>query len=357
MNIAILSAANSIHTEKIVNSLIEFGHNVFLFSLPNHEDKDGNYNPKAVIKYFKTSGTKGYFFNVSELKAWIQKYKIDVLNAHYATGYGSLGGLCGFHPYVLSVWGADVYDFPYISPFHKLLLKHNLKKADILMSTSNCMAKQTEKFIKNKQIVVTPFGVNIDEFSVCNKAPSDTVNIGFIKGVSEKYGIEYLVRAFKIVKDTCNDKKVKLLVYGDGNQLEEMINLSKELGISDDTKFFGHITHDKVADALKQIDIFCVPSTLDSESFGVSAIEAMSCGIPCITSDVEGLSEVMINNKTGFIIKRKNSEELANNIIKLINNPELRKKLGEGGRERVVKMYNWKDNVKIIESTLRKSAE
>ena len=258
MNIAILSAANSIHTEKIVNALSEQGHKVYLFSLPDHADQDGGYHKNVTIKYFKHGGTISYFYNHLELRKWLSEYQIDIVNAHYASGYGTIGGLCGFHPYVLSVWGSDVFDFPFTSKLKRFLLKHNLKKADLLLSTSHCMARQTEKFVTGKQIIVTPFGVDTKVFAPSGRHDRENMNIGFIKGISEKYGIEYLLRAFRKVCDACPGQNLSLLVYGDGSQLKQMKQLSKELEIDKNTTFFGRIPHEKVPAALSQMDIFCV---------------------------------------------------------------------------------------------------
>lgn len=195
MKIALLSAANSTHTEKIANSLCDRGHQVVLYSLPDHGDRDGGYHSGVTIRYFRHGGQKSYFYNHFELKKWLAEDPVDVLNVHYATGYGVIGRMCGFHPCVLSVWGSDVYDFPYEGRFKRRLLEKNLKDADLLLSTSHCMARQTEQFVRGKEIIVTPFGVDVTAFSPAAPAERDSVNIGFVKGVSRKYGIEFLIRA------------------------------------------------------------------------------------------------------------------------------------------------------------------
>lgn len=352
MKIALLSAANSTHTEKIANSLCDRGHQVVLYSQPDHGDRDGGYHSGVTIRYFRHGGQKSYFYNHFELKKWLAEDPVDVLNVHYATGYGVIGRMCGFHPCVLSVWGSDVYDFPYEGRFKRRLLEKNLKDADLLLSTSHCMARQTEQFARGKEIIVTPFGVDVTAFSPAAPAERDSVNIGFIKGVSRKYGIEFLIRAFRRVKDACREENVKLLVYGDGDQLEEMKALAFSLGIGQEVTFFGRIPHERVPDALHQMDIFCVPSTLDSESFGVSAVEAMACAIPCVTSDAAGLSEVMVDGETGYIVERENVEELAEKIILLVRDSQLRAAFGRNGRARVKALYDWEENIQTLESAL-----
>lgn len=349
MHVALLSAANSVHTQKIANALCERGYRVTLFSLPNHADQDNAYDKSIQIKYLHTPGIKGYIFNAGELRRLLLQDDIDILNAHYASGYGTLAGGIGFRPYVLSVWGSDVYDFPYEGWIKRALLKRNLRKADLLLSTSQCMAGQTEKFVRDKEIIVTPFGVDTTIFAPLDASTHEEIRIGFIKGVSEKYGIEYLIRAFGKAIRACVNQKLHLYVYGDGNQMEAMESLVDELKITANVTFYGRIPHTAVPSALNKMDIFCVPSTLDSESFGVSAVEAMACGIPCITSDVAGLSEVMVNGETGYIVPRKDVDALADKIIELVMNPQMRTIMGKNGRKRVMQYYEWNKCVdKII---------
>ena len=94
-----------------------------------------------------------------------------------------------------------------------------------------------------------------------------------------------------------------------------------------------------------QIDIYVALSIDDSESFGVAVLEASACCNPVVVSNVSGFSEVVENNLTGLIVQRQNINEAADAIIKLIKDEKLRRKLGNAGRERVNRLYNWKNNV------------
>ncbi|OJU14513.1 MAG: hypothetical protein BGN88_07945 [Clostridiales bacterium 43-6] len=357
MKIAILSAAKSIHTIKIVNSLTELGHSVRLYSLPDHKDNDNAIKNEVEVIYLPHSGQKGYLFNASALKRSLKEWRPDILNAHYASGYGTLAAQTGFHPLLLSVWGSDVYDFPFKNDICRYILERNIRKADALASTSNIMAERTQKYNKaKKEIYTTPFGVDTAKFIPAAKLTSDTTVIGFIKGVSEKYGIQYLIKAFATVKKTFNEP-LALHIYGDGDQLEDMKQLAHDLNIYHDTVFFGRIPHKDVPAALQTMDLFCVPSTLDSESFGVAAVEAMSCGLPVITSDADGLTEVMADNETGFIVERKNVNAMAEKILLLINNKKMRVTMGEAGRKRVLNHYDWNNNIKQLEKALLETSQ
>lgn len=137
------------------------------------------------------------------MKKVITEFKPDILHAHYASSYGLLGALSGFHPYIISVCGSDVFDFPNTSFLHKIVLKYNLSVADKILSTSNVMAIETSKYT-NKEIIVTPFGIDLDKFkplSVKTIFNKENIVIGTITILEEKYGIEYLIRAFAIVKN------------------------------------------------------------------------------------------------------------------------------------------------------------
>ncbi len=348
MKIAVLSAANSIHTVKIVNSLSELGHEICLFSLPQHDDKEKAINSVVKIVYLKATG---YLKNHKQLAEELKSFGAEVLYAHYATGYGTLARNTKFHPTVLAVWGSDVYDFPRKSPIHAMLLRKNLAFADRIFSTSNIMGKRTRKYV-DKEILTTPFGVDITDFSPAQTNEHEGIRIGFLKGVSEKYGITYLVDAFSQLLKKHPDMLLTLAVYGDGDQLLSMKEKVKELNIEDKVTFFGRIPHCEASAALRTMDIFCVPSTLDSESFGVAAVEAMSCRLPCVVSDVDGLSEVTVDGVTGIIVPRKNAQALCEALEKLVLDRDLCIEMGKNGRARVEELYDWQQNIRIIEQGL-----
>ena len=106
-------------------------------------------------------------------------------------------------------------------------------------------------------------------------------------------------------------------------------------------------------------DIYAMPSIFEDESFGVAAIEASATGLPVVASSVGGVPEVIRNNITGFLVKKNNIGELVAALKKLIEDYELRKKMGKAGRELVENRYDWKDNLRsmanLYEKVLAKS--
>jgi len=99
----------------------------------------------------------GYLTNAALLRRRVQELEPDLVHAHYVSGYGTLATLLAPHPLVLSVWGSDIYEFPSTSPLHAWLIRRNLRKADLILSTSQAMAHRTRCFT-NQEIRITPFG-------------------------------------------------------------------------------------------------------------------------------------------------------------------------------------------------------
>ena len=349
MKIIFLGEATSIHTIRWVNSLSEKGIEVILVSLKGEVDIIGKINDNVKVIYLPFGTKLGYYLNVFALKKIISKEKPDLINVHYASGYGTLGRLSGFNKKLLNVWGSDVYDFPNESKVKKRIIEKNLKSYTAIASTSYCMAEETKKYLedKSKEIFITPFGVDTKKFKNLNiEKNKNELVIGIVKTLTENYGIEYLIRAIKELENTLdieNYKKIRLLIYGKGELKNKLEALTKELQIEDKVIFKGYISNEDVPKALNEMDIFVVPSI--NESFGVAAVEAMACEIPVIASSVGGLKEVIVDKETGYLVPKKDHKEIAKYLKKLILDKNLRTSLGENGRKRVLENYDWNSNV------------
>lgn len=362
MRIAILSAAKSIHTVRWVNSLAECGHAVALYSLPDHWIPGEVFSPRAEVHYLRRGSAAGYWLCGRELAALLVRFHPDVLSAHYATGYGTLARRCGFHPLLLSVWGSDVYEFPYEGCIHAQILRRNIENATAVASTSHAMARQVGRVCPGeKPFFITPFGVDTSVFSpradAC-PAGNGGFTVGTVKSLEPKYGIDDLVRAFALFHRRLEGEGrmmpdgVRLEIYGGGSQMESLRRLADALGIGGVTGFRGPVPHGRVPAVLRSFDIFCAPSVSDSESFGVAAVEAMACGVPVLVSDADGFREVVRDNETGLIVARRDPRLLADRMARLAGDPGLRRRLGAAARAHVQREYEWSRCVTAMEDAL-----
>lgn len=348
MKIAILGNANSIHIVKLVNMLSKFGHQVDLYTMASHKNKEDKIEKK--IKIFQLGGKLpfAYFFSAFKLKKYLKSMNYDVVNAHYASGYGTLARLAGARPLVLSVWGSDVYDFPFQSRQKYNITLKNLNYANHVLSTSKSMTTHVNAlFGSTNEIATIPFGVDLDEFKFpyVKEIHENTIRIGVIKSLRPVYGIDYAINIFeKVLKQIGKEQLVEFHIYGDGFQKRELELLAESLNLKERVFFHGYINHAAVEGALESLDIFFATSI--RESFGVALVEAMAKGLPVVATDTDGFREIVDNNITGFVIDRNNEQQIVEALCNLINNSDLRKEIGLAGREKVERFYDYAMNVK-----------
>ena len=352
VKICFLADAQSIHTRKWAQYFSGIYNEIHIISM---RKTDYIYESNVYVHVLKniSENKLSYFLLIKDIKKLVKEINPDILHSHYATSYGLYGRMCNYHPFVISVWGSDVYEFPKSNIAKKLLLKYILKGADRVCSTSHNMAEETRKYY-NKDITITPFGVDVDKFKCYIPILSGkNITIGVIKGLEEIYGIDYLIEGFSnAIREYQGSKELKLLIVGDGTQRIKLQSLVNELGINSNVTFTGKIDNDKVPEYINMMDIVCLPSL--SESFGVSAVEACACERPIIATDVGGLKEIVFDNYNGFVIKQKSSEDIKLKIMKMIGNEVRMKEFSKNARKLVMEKYSWFNNAKIMDNVYKK---
>lgn len=341
MKICFIAPANSIHTQKWCKWFSQRGHEVYVISLTKEDDIDANV-------YFLDSGAKptdsdikklGYLKTIFRLKKIIQEIQPDIVNVHYATSYGIIAALAGVEKFILSVWGSDVYTFPRRSVFHKSMLKFVLNRAGCLFSTSKAMADECRRYT-GKSFEITPFGVDAELFSPKHRSRQDKdFVVGTVKTLSPKYGIDNILRAVSIIKDKHPEIPIKLRIAGKGSHADEYHQLAVGLGISDITTWLGFISQEQAANEWANFDCAIIPSESESESFGVSAVEAEASGCPVIITDIPGLKEATKPGVTSVVVPRSSPEKIAAELVRLYNDDSVRIKMGRAGRKFVEENY------------------
>ncbi|PLX47122.1 MAG: glycosyltransferase family 4 protein [Desulfobulbaceae bacterium] len=362
MNIVFLSASSSIHTIRWANGLSAAGHEVHVITQQPAVDP---FDQEVVVHQFPFLGVLGYFTMVPAVRKLLNKIQPDIVNAHYASGYGTTARLVNYHPWLLSVWGSDVYDFPYKSPLHKWLVKTNLRAADQVASTSYCMAEQTRSLTPELTgIAITPFGVDLAVYEGIRPEPpkqKSILVIGTVKTMKPQYGVDTLVEAFALLLEHLKSSteptlpELELRLVGGGEQTLELQALAQRLGVEDKINFVGRVPHTHVPQELAKLDVYVALSR--RESFGVAIIEAGAAGRPVVVSDAGGLPEVTVDGETGFVVPRENPEAAAVALKKLVLDAELRHRMGSAGQQHVAQHYSWSTCVETMLSVYRRTIE
>ena len=335
MRICFLGPASNVHIIKWCGWFSSHGHEVHVISFIPGEISDAKVHLIDIGVDVKGSdaGKLKYLLTGGKIRKLVREIQPDIVNVHYASSYGAAAAMSGLKGYVLSVWGSDVYDFPKKSPLHKALLKYSLRRAGYLFSTSRAMAEETSKYT-SKRFEITPFGVDMELFSPDKRTREDdsTFVVGTVKSLSDKYGIRYLLEAVAAVKKK-GEIPIRLRIAGKGPQEEEYRRLAERFGISDITDWLGFISQAEAATEWANMDIAVIPSALESESFGVAAVEAQACGTAVIISDIPGLMEATKPGLTSKVVPREDAAAIAAAITILYRDKALREKMGaEGSR-------------------------
>lgn len=353
MRIMILANKGSNHAKKCAEGMQVLGHEVFFVSPNDSVDDSVVLNPGIRLITLKYGGKKGYISNAFELRKVFREIKPDVVNVHYASGCGFLSFLAGLHPVVLNCYGSDIFEFPHLNRFNYFLLRRVLNSADALASTSHAMAAEIRSILKNAQkpIAITPFGVDVNLFSANkNRVNNERPVVAIVKSLLPVYDIPLLINAFKIVKGRKTAQDPVLKIYGNGPLRKELEELVNDSGLAESVSFMGAIPNSQVPEVLNSIDVLVNCSR--QESFGVSILEAMACELPVIVTDCVGPRELTNDGECGIILRESTPECLAGAIITLLENPGLRKDLGQKGRIRVLESYDWNNNMRVLEKVL-----
>jgi glycosyltransferase involved in cell wall biosynthesis len=160
-------------------------------------------------------------------------------------------------------------------------------------------------------------------------------------------GIQVFIKAMPEILADCPD--AKMLIVGGGEYRPELERLAMELGVHEGLIFAGRIEHGRLPLWINSMDMLVQPS-IGEEAFGISIIEAMSCGKPVVATASGGIPEIVVDGEVGYIVQRNDETMLADRVITLLNDKELTRKMGTNGRQRVIDEFTWD---KVVERLLK----
>ena len=208
------------------------------------------------------------------------------------------------------------------------------------------MKKEMQK-ISAKEISVIPNGIDIDRFNDSSPkfSESSDTKIIFVGNLRPEKGLSYLIEAMEYIAK--KDINSRLLIVGEGPQKENLEKLVTKLNINDRVTFSGKAATDEVPVYLKNSDIFVLPSL--QEGFPNVLLEAMASGLPVVATDVNGINEIIEDCKNGFLVESKNSKEIAEKILLLLEDDDLRKRISKQNMKKASK-YSWQQTVQMLEN-------
>lgn len=268
---------------------------------------------------------------ISKLVDVIRFEKLDILHVHYAIPHAFAAFVAKQIllaeniniPVVTTLHGTDITLVGRDSTFEPAVT-FSINQSDEVTAVSYFLREETYRSFKvTKEIKVIPNFVDFHRFSKQHKdhfkraiAPNDEKILVHISNFRPVKRIGDVIRVFAKLRETL---PAKLLLVGDGPDRHDMEVLTRQLGLTQDIRFLGKI--EQVEEVLSIADLFLLPS--ENESFGLAALEAMACQVPVISSNAEGIPEVNIDGITGFTSNVGDVEDMAQNAIRILTDPEL----------------------------------
>jgi len=257
----------------------------------------------------------------------VKHEKLDILHVHYAIPHASAAYMAKqilaeeniSIPVVTTLHGTDITIVGKDSTYTPVVT-FSINKSDAVTSVSVDLQKDTyNHFNIKKEIIVIPNFVDVKRFkklkkdhfktAICPQGEKLLIHISNFRKVKR---IEDVLAIFSIVR---KEIPAKLLLIGDGPERAKMEQLSRELDICEDVRFLGKL--EAVEEVLSVADLFVLPS--EKESFGLSALEAMACEVPVISSNAGGIPEVNIHGVTGFLSEIGDVADMAKNALFVLN--------------------------------------
>ena len=256
----------------------------------------------------------------------VAKYHdLDILHVHYAIPHATSAFIAKqiLSPakdikVITTLHGTDV-TLVGLEPSFLPLVKFSIERSDYVTSVSRFLQMKTYTMYNvEKEIHVIPNFVDINRFKriedcelrtrFASKGEKVLVHVSNFRTVKR---VPDVVRIFDIVRKSIPSK---LLLVGDGPDRSESERLARELGIYEHIRFLGKQT--RLPDILSAADLMLMPS--QSESFGLSALEAMSCSVPVVSSSTGGLPELVVHGETGYVAELGDVQRMAKYAMELL---------------------------------------
>jgi len=284
-----------------------------------------------------------HFTEALMIGRWMQREAIRHLHVHFATAGASVASLAKqiFRISLsMTVHGPD--EFANVRNEH---FDEKVDVADFVVCISHFARSQTMQHSAPahwKKLDVSRLGVDPGMFAPVAKDPDpDGFSLLCVGRLTPAKGQHLLLDAIAALHHT--GEKVLLELAGDGPDRVSLQQHAEALGISTLVKFHGALNHDQVRALYASCDAFVLPSF--AEGIPVVLMEAMASGLPCLSTRIAGIPELIEDGESGFLASPSSLDELTDRLRQLINDPVLRSRLASNGRKRVCETYDLERNI------------
>jgi glycosyltransferase involved in cell wall biosynthesis len=326
-------------TKRMAAALATHGHEVTVFTKQygNHDDSSLPFEvvrvPNLRSSPFVSTLT---FLMACTIMVTRRASEFDICHCMMIYPNGFLGyvvnRLTGL-PYMAWIRGGDFY-FMKDTNWKRWMIRRVLTDTRVLVQAPEIADDVRAEFPQiDHDIAVLGNGVEIPEVT------ADGDGVLFVGRLAPMKGVSVLIRAMA-------NLDAALTIVGDGSERDRLESLAAEVGT--DATFVGRVPHEDVDDYYRAADVFCLPSTGD-EGLPNAVLEAMSWGLPCVTTDSGGLPSLVGKGDRGYVVPKNEPAILRERLAELLDDPERRATIGGNAREYVVTNHSWPAIVDTLE--------
>jgi glycosyltransferase involved in cell wall biosynthesis len=297
---------------------------------------------------------------IKELKKIIRDISPDIIHAHQITPGGLWAALSHYHPFIITPMGSDVIIHARNKILYKFITKYVLKKADLITSDSITLQEAVfelggspeKTHIIQNGVDFKVFNSKVDKNKIRKKLGLGNCPIILsTRGISPLYNVDSIVEAIPKVLQSFPDSKF-LFTYVMQESIGEVKELVEKLDITNSVRFVGFVDHKEMPFYLATADILVsVPS---SDSSPCSVYEAMACRTPVVISDLPWAKHFMRDGKNAMIVPVRKSEAIADAILGILHNDQLKAGLVEGGLSTVEMHVDYQKNMELMENLMKR---
>jgi rhamnosyl/mannosyltransferase len=285
---------------------------------------------------------------------------VDILHLHHPNPLGDLAfALSGTRIPMVMTYHSDVVRQKRLLRLYGPLQNHVMGRCACIMPTSPDYLESSPWLANHRdRCRVVPLGIDLSALLSVERLPERVSAmraswpggngpVVLFTGRLRYYkGLHFLIEAMRKVKPPA-----RLLIGGDGPDRKRLEKLVDQLGLGNRVYFLGTIPDELLPVVLHAADVYCMPSHLRSEAFGLSQVEAMACGLPVVGTDLNtGVRFVNKHGESGLIVPPGDPSALAEGINRLLQDDSLRNALAEGARKRVQRLFT----AQVMGENLRK---
>lgn len=322
MRIALFGVGTSINVRNWAQGLRETGAEITTLTLHPAAQPDEH---EILLRMPLLPARLHYYAVLPQARRWIAHLSPDLVVGYFATGYGSIAALAGFHPSVIVAAGSDILT-TYPKPLLRRALRFNLHHVDLIVSYGAHIADEMMAHygITHDRVVIQPRGISLDRFSVRAPQPQadDPIRILSTRGLAPLYRIEWLIQAVAVLRD--RGVRAALSIAGDGPRRAELEALTVELGVADRVHFLGYVPNAELP-AIAARHNFNVALVL-WDGVSASLLEAMASGLFPIVIDNPANAQWIRSGENGLLIQPASPAEVADAIQQAANDVTLRQR-------------------------------